>query len=313
MLSSLFHSSHNMIAKESTKDVFTNGKEFWNNYLKGRPSAPDVFFDRIFRYHEAHNGEFGTVHDVGAGNGPYAAKLRSRFEHVILSDISAENVALAKERMGTYGFTYRTAGLEVCDDIPKASVDMVFATNMMHFCDQEQAMKSVATQLKPGGTFACAAFGAAQFEDPIIHDIYIRISQAGARVLFSKVKDPEKLISAAARTQGPYNVAPLDEAFFSPGAQRIALNMPPQGMTSPLPPEIEVVQPVCTGVDDFNISESEAGWSFVTNLDGIREHIESFPFGREVPDDLWQEMKQATREQAIKGHWPAKIILATRI
>lgn len=49
---------------------------------------------------------------MGAGNGPYADKLRSRFQHVIVSDIASNNIALARDRLGTGGFRYRAAGVE---------------------------------------------------------------------------------------------------------------------------------------------------------------------------------------------------------
>jgi SAM-dependent methyltransferase len=299
---------------EDSKDVFARGKAFWNNYLKGRPSAPESFFERIFRYHQEHGGRFNTIHDAGAGNGPYAGILRSKFQHVIISDVVSENITLAKERLGTDGFSYRTARLEDSDGIPDGSVDMVFATNVMHFCDQNLAMEVVAKQLRPGGTFTCAVFGAAYFEDARVHDIYTRIGQAGARTMLKRFSDPEKLVAAMARTQGTYNVAPLDEKLFLPKAQRININMPQGGITSPLPPELQVDEPLCKGANDIEVYEKEKGWDFVTNLDGIREHIESFPFGRdfEVFADLWREMEEAVTDRPVKGHWPAKIILATR-
>ena len=303
-------------APHDSKDrIFAKDKTFWNNYLKGRPSAPTVFFERLFRYHQEHHGRFGTVHDVGAGNGPYADKLRSRFQHVIVSDIADHNVVLAKERLGTDGFIYRAARVEEGDDIAAGSVDMVFATNVMHFCDQKAAMNVVAKQLCPNGTFACAGFGAARFEDPRVQDIYTRINHSGGRALLKKSDDPEKLIAVMARTQGPYNVAPLNEALFLPGAQRIHLNMENGGITAPLPPEIPVTEPLHTGVNDIEVTESEEGWSFVTDLEGVREHVLSFPFAREDPvafTELWQEMEHVVRDRPVKGYWPAKIILATR-
>lgn len=302
-------------AAEKSKDVFAKDKAFWNNYLKGRPSAPDVFFDRLFRYHQEHNGRLGAVHDVGAGNGPYAAKLRSKFQHVIISDIAPDNVTFAKERLGTDGFSYRTAKVEEGEDIPDGSVDMVFATNVMHFCDQKLAMEVIAKQLRPGGTFACAAFGAAHFEDPRVQGIYVSISQIGARELLKTLNDPDKLIAAMARTQGAYNVAPLDEALFLPGAQRVHLNMPKGGMTSPLPPECQVDEPLHTGANDVEVFDSEEGWSFVTDINGIREHVASFPFGRsdsEAITQLWRQLEEVVGDGPVKGHWPAKIILATR-
>ena len=63
------------------------------------------------------------------------------------------------------------------------------------------------------------------------------------------------------------------------------------------------------------MTEREDGWSFVTDLDGVREHILSFPFAREDPEafaELWREMEDVINDRPVKGHWPAKIILATR-
>ena len=300
---------------DSQDRFFAKDKTFWNNYLKGRPSAPDVFFERLFHYHQKHHGIFGTVHDVGAGNGPYAEKLRSKFQNVIISDIASDNVNLAKDRLGTDGFSYRTARVEEGDDIPTGSVDMVFATNVMHFCDQREAMKVIAKQLSPHGTFACAGFGAARFEDARVQDIYTRLNQSAGRALLKKADAPEKLIAVMARTQGPYNVAPLDETLFLPGAQRIRLNMEKGGIIAPLPPEIAVTEPLHTGANDIDVAEIEEGWSFVMDLDGVREHLLSFPFAREEPAifaELWREMEDVIGDGSVKGHWPAKVILATR-
>jgi 2-polyprenyl-3-methyl-5-hydroxy-6-metoxy-1,4-benzoquinol methylase len=141
----------------SNDRIFARDESFWNNYLKGRPQAPQSFFDRIYRYHEQHGGSFGTAHDVGAGNGPYSLQLRSKFDHVIVSDIVAENVQLAEDRLGAEGFSYRTAKVEEAEDISPNSIDLVFATNVLHFVDQKVAFDAIARQLKPGiGTFAGA-------------------------------------------------------------------------------------------------------------------------------------------------------------
>ncbi|KAK4995160.1 hypothetical protein LTR66_004968 [Elasticomyces elasticus] len=85
------------------------------------------------------------------------------------------------------------------------------------------------------------------------------------------------------RTQGSYNVASLDVALFLSGAQRIHLDMEKEGMTSPLPPEIQVAEPLHTGANDVEVFEKEEGWSFGTDLDGVREHLSSFPFVKEDP------------------------------
>ncbi|KAJ4339570.1 hypothetical protein N0V95_007734 [Ascochyta clinopodiicola] len=123
-------------------------------YLPAHP--PESLIDRIFNYQEQHGSGFATAHDVGAGDGPYAAKLKARFAHVIVSDISASNVKLAKRRLGPDGYSYRQARVEDAGSVDDASVDLVFAANVMHFPGQGPAMTAIARQLRPRGTFAAA-------------------------------------------------------------------------------------------------------------------------------------------------------------
>ena len=301
----------------SNGNIFAQDKNFWNNYLKGRPQAPDSFFSRIFSYHRAHGGAFDTVHDVGTGNGPYAQRLRQNFKHVILSDIVASNVELARDRLGTDGFTYRTAKVEEARDIPAGSVNMVFATNVMHFADQEVAMGAIAQQLKAGGTFACGTFGPARFQDARLQDLWQRVSHQGGRELLKKADQPEQTIRVMARTQDG-NVAPLDPNLFVPGAKRLYLNMTKGGIIGPLPPEdvhrnTEVNH---TGIDDEESFENEEGWSFETDLNGVMEHMCSFPFiadNLEACKELFAELKTLLDDRSlVRGYWPAIIVLATR-
>ncbi|KAI1328252.1 S-adenosyl-L-methionine-dependent methyltransferase [Xylariaceae sp. FL0255] len=298
--------------------IFDQGKEFWNNYLKGRPRAPESLFDRIFNYHEAHGGLFGTVHDVGAGNAPYAQKLRSRFSRVIVSDITARNVELARERLGDDGFSYRAAKIEEVDDLEPGSIDLVFATNAMHFPDQRDAMNAVIKQLKSGGTFLCAAFGPARFEDENLQDLWKRISYKAGRIILEKSENPEKLIGIMARTQDFYNVAPLDPKFFLPGAKRIHLNMKKGGIVGFLPPDLpyKSTEPLYTGPDDAESFEDEDGWSFKTDLAGVKDHMCSFPPISDHISSFDDEFKQLERligeDTVVRGYWPAKVILATR-
>lgn len=303
---------------DSNGKIFAQDKKFWSNYLKGRPRAPDVFFERLFNYHQAQCGTFGTVHDAGAGNAPYAQKLRSKFAHVIVSDIVAANIKLAQDRLGTDGISYRAAKVEEADDIPTGSVDMVFATNVMHFPDQKVAMAAIAKQLRSGGTFACSVFGPARFNDASLQDLWARISHQGGRVLLQKADQPDETIKIMARTQGSYNVAPLDPDIFSPGAQRVHLNMGNGGIIELLPPEYagKNTEPNYTGPDDVEIFDDEDGWSFETDLDGVKEHIGSFPFVESDPaafTELFGELDDLLGDgRLVQGYWPAKVILATR-
>lgn len=301
----------------SNGKIFAQDKKFWNNYLKGRPRAPDIFFDRIFNYHKAQGGEFGIAHDVGAGNAPYANKLRSKFSHVIVSDIVAKNIELAQDRLGTDQYSYRVAKVEEAEDIPAGSVDLVFATNVMHFPDQKEAMSAISKQLKSGGTFVCSVFGPARFEDPALQDLWARISHEGGRVLLKNAEQPDQTIKIMARTQGNYNVAPLDPELFQQGATRVHLNMRNGGIIELLPPEEahRNKEPNYTGPDDVEVFEDEQGWNFETDLEGVKEHIGSFPFIEADPTaftDLFKELEVLVGQKKVQGYWPAKVILATR-
>ncbi|KAG6358771.1 hypothetical protein INS49_012290 [Diaporthe citri] len=307
---------------QSNGEIFAQDSDFWDNYLIGRPKAPESLFDRIFSYHQSKGGAFGTAHDVGAGNGPYAQKLRSRFARVIVSDIVAENVELARRRLAGSpggGFSFRVAKLQDADDIEPGSVDMVFATNVMHFPDpQGAAMATVARQLRPGGTFAAAQFGPVRFHEPDLQDLWARISHEGGRQLLKGVDDPSETIRVMGRTQGTANIAPLSPEFFLPGAQRIHLNMDKGGIQGVLPPEetSRDTQPDYTGPGDVVLYENEEGWTFEADLAGVKAHFGSFPFVSQFPgafEDLYKDLEALmAHERIAKGYFPAKIILATR-
>lgn len=305
-------------APDSNDKIFARDEAFWNNYLKGRPTPPQSLFDRIYAYHEQHGDKFGTAHDVGAGNGPYSAQLRSRFDHVVVSDIVAENVQFAESRLGTDGFSYRAAKVEEADDIAEGSIDLVFATNVLHFVDQNVALEAISKQLRPGGTFAGAGFGPALFNDPKVQDVWNRISQQGGRVLLKKADQPEQTIRVMKRSQDGYNNAPLDKKFFLPGAQRVHLNMEKGGITGLLPPELagDFDEPVYTGPNDVEVFENEEGWSFDWTLEDFKEHFGSFPHSKEDPAafvELWNELDELLKNKSrLDGVFPAKLILATR-
>lgn len=300
--------------------IFAQDDKFWDNYLKGRPQVPDSFFKRIFDYHRGKGGKFGVVHDVGAGNGPYALRLRAEFDHVMVSDIVPRNIELAEQRLkGKDGFSFRAAELQKVDDIEPGSVDMVFAANVMHFPEaQADAMRAIARQLRPGGTFMAAVFGPARFIDPKLQKLWSRISYQGGRELLQVVEDPTSTIGIMARTQDGYNVAPLDGELFAPGAQRINVNMKNGGVLGMLPPDesFRNTEPCYTGPDDVEIHEEDDGWNFETDLAGVKEHFDSFPFISQFPQafkSLYEELDTLKDSGPFQGYFPVKIILATRL
>ncbi|GFF54130.1 uncharacterized methyltransferase Mb3374 [Aspergillus udagawae] len=303
---------------DTSGKIFAQDDEFWDNYSRGRPQVPETFWDCIFGYHQSKGGVFGTVHDVGAGNGPYAQRLSSRFANVIVSDIVAENIRLARERLkDREGFSFRISALEEADDIPAGSLDMVFATNVMHFAEpQHDAMAGIARQLRPGGTFVASLFGPARFRDAKIQNLWERVSHQGGRELLKVSDDPDQIIKVMARTEGTYNVAPLDEGLFGDRI-RIYVNMEHGGIQGMLPPELahRNTEPDYA-VGDTKRVEKMDGWTFQTDLAGVKEHFGSFPFISRFPDaftDLYKELEELLADgRTVKGYFPVSIILATK-
>nr|POE56461.1 methyltransferase tpcm [Quercus suber] len=304
----------------SNDDIFVRDDKFWSTYNIGRPSVPETFFQKIFRYHAAKGQPFDCAHDVGAGNGPYVGRLRAQFGHVIVSDIVSSNIELARQRLECLsGVTFRTAALEDTEDIEVASVDMVFASNVMHFADpQVKAMRGLAQQLKPGGTLALAAFAPAHFDDPSLQDIWRRMGVQGGRELLRSARDSESTIRLLARTEKFYNVAPLDPTLWSPGALRIDINMGIDGIQALLPPEdaSRNVEPDHTGSTDVLTSEQDPEWRFEMDPAGVFAHLNSFPFVSQFHESqapLLAELESVLKsKQSVTGHYPVKIILATR-
>lgn len=303
---------------EKSGKIFAQDGKFWDNYSRGRPQVPDTFWDLIFGYHRDKGGLFSTVHDVGAGNGPYAQILRSRFNRVIVSDIVAENVDLARNRLqGMGGFSFRQAAMEEADDIPTGSVDMVFATNVMHFAEpQQDAMATIARQLRPGGTFVASLFGPARFCDAKLQNLWERFSHQGGRELLKVSDNPDQIIKVMARTEGRYNVAPLDRALFGDRV-RMYVNMEHGGIQGMLPPEFaDRYSEPKYGAGDDEKDENMDGWKFQTDLAGVKEHFGSFPFISRFPDaftDLYTELDELLGDGGtVDGFFPVAIILATR-
>ncbi|KIA75324.1 hypothetical protein HK57_00203 [Aspergillus ustus] len=325
MATSTFTSTSSIGTGTSTDKIFAQDNKFWEIYSRGRPSVPPAFWSRIFTYHASKtNTTFNTVHDIGAGNGPYAQNLRSRFANVIVSDIVAENVALARERLsGQTGFTFRIAPLESRNGITPESIDMVFAANVMHFAEpQAFAMETIASQIKCGGTFAAAMFGPARFvdRDADIQNLWERISAQGGRELLDSTDNMEKgkkeqLLKVMARTEGRYNVAPLDKRLWKDEV-RIYLNMKQGGILGMLPPEIEFEREPDYRAGDRSVEEGMEGWTFRANLEGLKEHFGSFPFVSQFPEAfvrLYEELEGfMSGGRVVEGYFPVVIILATR-
>ena len=73
----------------------------------------------------------------------------------MISDIIPQNVEIARGRLNDGPYSFKVSSLEDTINVLAAeSIDFVFASTMMHFCESDPVIAAVHHQLKPGGTFA---------------------------------------------------------------------------------------------------------------------------------------------------------------
>jgi ubiquinone/menaquinone biosynthesis C-methylase UbiE len=97
-----------------------------------------------------------TVFEFGCGTGTTALKLAPAVECMVATDISAEMIAIAREKAAAEScanveFKVATPGAMSCAE---ATFDVALGFNILHLVkEREAALKGVHRLLKPGGLF----------------------------------------------------------------------------------------------------------------------------------------------------------------
>ena len=306
---------------DASDTMYAKTDDFWNTYRKGRPQVPDSFFERIYNYHAQNGNDFGTVHDAGAGAGVHSTRLAERFQKVIVTDVSDLNIKAAKSHLIGPKYELKTARLEDTIEFPPASVDMVFASTMLHFTDIPKALDAVAHQLRPGGTFAVPLTSASRFSDPQVHDQVIKLFNAGFDPLYQS--SGKEMMAKGAVNAGAYDSVVLPETLFRPGSLRIRLNedlkdvlgggtyyymMMPERLRAACPPTSHIPS------TDEVIYEMDDDWLFRMDINAIRRMFETFPFDLETEEmkGLFAELGLIVGDREVEGRWVVYLILATR-
>jgi ubiquinone/menaquinone biosynthesis C-methylase UbiE len=122
-----------------------------NRYADFRPRYPAALFDYLATLVPPH----GVVWDCAAGNGQASVDLAARFDRVIATDASREQIASARPHPN---IEYRVAPAEA-SGLADGSVDLVTVAQALHWFELERFYAEVRRVLVRGGVVAVWAYG----------------------------------------------------------------------------------------------------------------------------------------------------------
>jgi len=140
----------------SFKDHFSTASA---SYAAYRPTYPTALVD----YLASLCAKPEIALDVGCGTGQLSVLLAERFEHVIATDASPQQIEKA-ERRGRV--EYRVASAEN-SGLPAASVDLITAAQAAHWFDLAAFYAEVRRVGKPGANLALITYGVVQADSDI--------------------------------------------------------------------------------------------------------------------------------------------------
>lgn len=145
----------------SFKDHFSGHA---GTYASFRPSYPPEVFDFVSALPRGRS----LAWDCATGNGQAAVDLAERFERVIATDASAQQIEHAVPHPRV---EYRTA-LAEHSGIESATVDLVTVATAVHWFDFDRFYAEVERVLAPGGAIAVWAYDLARISpevDALVH------------------------------------------------------------------------------------------------------------------------------------------------
>ncbi|KAL4742419.1 S-adenosyl-L-methionine-dependent methyltransferase [Aspergillus similis] len=314
---------------------------YWTGYLSTRPKYTDSFYNLIYNHHAAHSQNGGppaptlsVAHDVGAGPGHVAAKLATRFSHVVVSDNNASHLEYAKRFLSRSSipqssFSYvssRAEEFSLKDPGKAGSADLVACALTFPLLDTLPALQSFYTLLRPGGTLAIWFYGRAHFAEPeyarpcqplldeIIDHHYAGVIQGHGSEHLAQWKCVAERIACwldyipfsetewANVTRYKWNTSWAELGFFTERACGCPLDALPSGINEG---EIVIEQ------------EDRKMWEMSWDVNGLREFVKYiFPFERmddEPVRPLWTRLEREVGPgQRRLFSWPAVLILATK-
>jgi SAM-dependent methyltransferase len=150
------------------KEVKDNFSADPARYAAYRPGSPAEVFEFLFSQLDS----FETAWDCGTGNGQVAAVLADHFKEVYATDISAKQLANARQKEN---ISYREERAEA-SSLPDKSVDLITIAQAFHWFDFGSFYKEAKRVAKPGALLAIWTYNLIRVDggliDEIINDFY---------------------------------------------------------------------------------------------------------------------------------------------
>ena len=137
------------------------------DYAEYRPSYPPVLVDYLAELAPRQ----GIAWEAGCGSGQFSVPLASRFDRVIATDASAEQIRHASPHSKV---EYVVARAEACG-LPDATADLAVAAQAAHWFDLDGYYAEVRRVAKPDGIVALVTYGRTVVDDavdPIVDRFY---------------------------------------------------------------------------------------------------------------------------------------------
>ncbi len=132
-------------------------------YAAYRPRYPDALIDYIARLPDRRS----LALDCGTGNGQAAVGLAERFDRVVATDRSQDQL---RHAIAATNVEYRCAAAED-SGLPDASVDLITAAQALHWFDTAAFFDEARRALVPGGVIAVWGYGDPTIAEPALHAI----------------------------------------------------------------------------------------------------------------------------------------------
>jgi SAM-dependent methyltransferase len=129
------------------------------DYAAGRPGYPDELFDWLAATASGRK----LAWDAATGNGQAAWGLAHRFDRVIATDLSEEQLRHARQNLK---ITYRVAASEA-SGLADRSVDLAVSAAAAHWFDLPRYYEELRRVVRPGGVAAAWTYHVARVDAPL--------------------------------------------------------------------------------------------------------------------------------------------------